>query len=311
MRWPLACAITLITAPATAAVQLTWEAPPACPSQATIESRISSLLETSTETTPVSAEARITRVDDRYRLDLTTSRSGTRGERTLEDSSCAALAESAALIVAMTVDPIAVVDDPIPAPSPSPAPPPPAIVPSPPVVEHIEPARVSPPRAHSFILSAGAGMHAGAFPRPAVAVQLGLGLELARVRLDAIARWSPRARHPLETPAGAGAAFDLLVAQVRAAHLFSGWMGPAVALEVGRAAAAGYGVSTPLSGSAPWYAVSAGVLGSVRRGDVGLGAELMAVIPLGRPDFVVENAGVAHTPAAIGLRASLTGEVRF
>jgi hypothetical protein len=166
-------------------------------------------------------------------------------------------------------------------------------------------------RASRFVLFAGGNVATGAFPRAALGLQVGLGLALSPLRVDVSARWLPRSKHPVSTPEGAGAAFELLAAQARVAYLFRDRVGPAVALEVGSARASGYGVSTPMQGSAAWYAASIGLFASMRSGDVGLAAELMAVVPLTRPDFVVENAGVAHTPAAIGLRAGLAGEVRF
>ena len=55
------------------------------------------------------ADARVTRTKEgSYRVRLETTMAGTAGERTLEAPSCKALADAAALVLALTFDPKAV-----------------------------------------------------------------------------------------------------------------------------------------------------------------------------------------------------------
>lgn len=130
------------TSPAAEAVQLTWEAPAACGDEAAVRRGLAAYLREDTAVeagTGVRAEAVVEEVDGVFRLRLRTETSSgvTTRETTAED--CSVLVEATALIVAIAVDPSAVVarSDEVPEP-PEPAEPEP-IEPEPVEPEPIEP----------------------------------------------------------------------------------------------------------------------------------------------------------------------------
>jgi len=320
-------ALSVLTiAPRASATELSWDAPASCPDRATVETRVEKLV--GGAKSDVVAEARVTTTKDGYHLTLVTTRGGVRGERALDDASCDALAESAALIVAMAIDPAAALaaDETPPQPTPTPllaAPtpnelPPPSseIVVAPPVDEPVEPAptRRKPALVPRFLASVGGDVVANVFPGAALGASASVGVLLDRVRLDVGGRYSPSRDYALSAPAGASGEFELLVGTARGAWLWTvgAWeLAPTLGLEAGRARGRGRGVSTSLEGRALWLAASVGALATLHAGSFGLTGELALLAPLTRPSFVIEGAGTVHTPAAVALRAGISAEFRF
>jgi hypothetical protein len=313
---------TIAVAPRAAAVELTWESPEACPDRANVEQRIHKLLGTTND--KVIAEGRVTATKNGYHLALTTTRDGVRGERALDDASCEALADSAALIVAMAIDPavaMGIEEPPAPtpllaAPSPNELPPPSSEVVVAPIADAPAAAVVvQPPSARPrFLIAAGGDVIGLVFPRAALGAAFSVGTVVRSLRFDLGARYAPSSSHELAAPAGASGSFELLVAHARGAWLWSRGdfeLGPTLGVEAGRARGRGQGVRTSLEGRAPWFAGSLGGLLTLRTGAFGWSADLAVVVPLTRPSFVIEGAGTVHTPAAIALRAGLSAEVRF
>lgn len=99
--------------PAAATAWLDWQAPSACPRSATIERRVDELLAGGS---PGSAGLRVSgeirRDGDAWVLRLVARTSGGVQRRRLRHTECALLGEAAALLVAMAVDPVAVVASP-------------------------------------------------------------------------------------------------------------------------------------------------------------------------------------------------------
>jgi membrane-associated protease RseP (regulator of RpoE activity) len=330
MRAPalLLAVAALAIAPRASAVELTWESPAGCPDRPNVEQRIVKLVGPAAKA-EVLVEGRVTVTKTGYHLALTTTREGARGERALDDASCEALADSAALIVAMAIDPaaalaieepaepVAVVASADPIES-EPPPPSPAVVVAPPPAD--VPAIVvrAPERAASvrprFLLGGGGEVLGGVFPRAALGAALSAGVLFGPFRVDVGGRFTPSSAHSLSAPSGASGTFELLVAQARGAYLFTrnAWdLGPTRGVEVGRARGRGHGVSESLEGRAPWFAGSLGALATLRAGAVAFTIDAALVVPFTRPSFVIEGAGTVHTPAALALRAGLSAEVRF
>jgi len=87
-------------------VELAWTAPSVCPDRAAVEREIYVLLQGSmAPRNAVAARAAVTRVGDRWHVDLAIRTGQGSGERAFEASSCAELGSAVALIVALTVDP--------------------------------------------------------------------------------------------------------------------------------------------------------------------------------------------------------------
>jgi len=92
--------------PAAPPVKLDWDAPDECPTQAVVETAVGELLrEAGVEGRSVEVQARVDARATGYRLELALTTSEGTTERSLDADSCAELAETAALLVAMAVEP--------------------------------------------------------------------------------------------------------------------------------------------------------------------------------------------------------------
>lgn len=197
--------------------RLEWEAPPGCPDAATIERRVAAL----TAGRPpgegtLAVHGRVVVGDGLHTLTLRTTLRGHTGIRQLSSTLCGELAETVALVVAVSLDPSLSVatppaSTPAPAPSPEPrdGPVPDAPVPDPapldPAIEPVEPPPPSPARAGAppledreapppedrerpvapprLLLRGGLGPELGALPGPTAALRLTVGLRWPRAQL--------------------------------------------------------------------------------------------------------------------------------
>jgi hypothetical protein len=112
----IAAGLWLPTMPALA-LGLTWTAPAACPPQHEVQRRIDALLGPTDAVPPSSAStsegapgsaranARVSEAGGSYQLTLTLSGPGLTGTRRLSGDDCSALADSAAFLIAVAVDP--------------------------------------------------------------------------------------------------------------------------------------------------------------------------------------------------------------
>jgi hypothetical protein len=125
-------------------VVLSWSAPDGCPDEAAFRKDIEALLGRSLDSAFarwVDAKVSVRREAKRFVLELSGDGSGGTFARTLEDASCEAIAEAAALIVAIAIDPSLMDPGAVDPPPPPPPPPPPA---PPPPVEYVEPVESEP-----------------------------------------------------------------------------------------------------------------------------------------------------------------------
>jgi hypothetical protein len=292
------------TAHAAVAFDLTYTAPAGCPTRAAIEAEIAAYLANSSGPA-VRAEIAI----EGTRAKVTTTINGTKGERTLEANTCDEAAHAAALVIALAVDPNLTSAPPssIPTPPPKPTPPP---EPTP----AVEPAKPEPPpkptRAgprFGLTLAAGPTVDAAALPGAAFGVAARIGTDVGRLVPNLGFVFLPSAK---KTVAGrdAGGEFAMVGGSAGACVKITEFLGPCASFELGRMRAAGFGARATNAGSALWSAVLLGLSGGLRGRPIGVRAEAWIVIPTTRPDFVIEDIGVVHTPR-VGVRATLLLEV--
>jgi hypothetical protein len=81
-----------------------WRAPAGCPDDAAIEQRITALVGEPPVTTPATAQVR--HAGDRYEVELVTWIDGGSQRRELAATSCAALADVVAVVIAVSLDPV-------------------------------------------------------------------------------------------------------------------------------------------------------------------------------------------------------------
>ena len=316
-------------------VRLSWTAPNPCPSEAAVRQRV---LELTTTLESIDAQADVTKDVTGFHLVLRVKAGQSEGERRLDAPSCAVIAESVAVIVAMgaaaavpaatatsadagdathpPTDPAAsevapTMSENVPAPAPAPAP---------------APSGGRAERHASAALSV-AGSRLRAFPyaafdigtMPSAALGGGVGVEVgvaAHVSLAVLgAAWMHETGR-LAQDSTQGAELKLFTGQISAAYALSSAkfeLAPHVLLELADMRGNGFGANhTNTSASAQW--LSLGVGATVRwHANRWISVVLAAdgVAPSSRHAFVITEGGTVHQPSVVAARAYLGPEVRF
>jgi hypothetical protein len=190
---------------------LSWQAPVGCPAQKDVETQFARLLGGPARVPTgkhIDASAVVRAPStDRWALELSTSMDGANGRRNLSGDSCAAVAQAAALILALMIDPAAAVRASEPAPPPPPPPPPTVTAPPPP-----------PPPRKPVPLAARA-LAGGVFallPSPTPAAGLAVGLRGDRYALEVLALATLESRADSSVLPTAGGDLRLVTAGPRA-----------------------------------------------------------------------------------------------
>jgi hypothetical protein len=305
-------------------VSLRWNAPPTCPDRAYIQGEIQRLLGeriASSADRSVEATATVTRSHAAWRVKLVMRASGGVEERVLDGESCLSVANGAALVVALLVNPERVAH----AASAAPAPPAPRSS-SPPVEETAQRPRSTPPRegsgseirASTFVVGAA---DIGTVDKVGVGAQFGVSVGWPRLRFEATALSEPDHNASITRP-GAGAKFrkEALGGQVCAAPFAGTWeIAGCGRLGMNFLQGSSYGIRSTTEGRLHWWEVGAGAqLRWNFAAKFGLRLEGSAGLPLRRPNFVVTTSAgdvvtkdVVHTiPVIVGL-VQLGLEARF
>jgi hypothetical protein len=314
---------------------LAWSAPADCPSRDTVVAEVRRLLGGKIDNPDnVSARAEITRRES-YHLHLTLSVGGSERARDVEAPTCAALGDTAALIVALAIDPNAgddLVDSqhskPLPsleesrgpAPLPTfsiPPPPPPESVVPPPPPPFSMPLTPSPPTPAKKSVPGRVQAHAGlaseqgAFGQPSVSGRAGAAFVRLplRIELSGIFEWVGRIAAPQAD--GKGGSFWLVAAALagcyerapsgdsEGASTAAGCAG----LEAGSVSASGFGILAPVERASPWVAPFVGAIGRwAFHPRVALRLDLSVFIPVVRADFRIDGVGLVHRTGVLGAR---------
>jgi hypothetical protein len=275
-------------APAEPVVELRWDAPPGCPDRSKIDADLARFLAhgAQRDDVPVVIDARVTRAGEKFVLALSVRASAGAIEKTMRADDCKVLASAVALVVAVLLDPTAVVEtverERV------------ATVPVEPVAEPPKPEpRTQPqpkprkkPKPNLAVQGLIRPLVAGSFgPLPRFGVAAGgiVGVRIGRARIEAHApRW-----RTLEVPVCAGG-------------------------EIGRVRGRGFGLSVSRSARATWAAFTAGAtLLWVPLRWIAVGGGVDAVVALTRPSFVIDDIGRVHRPRPAGVRIHAGLELRF
>jgi len=336
MALALAAVLAVLDAPG---LQIDWQAPATCPQQGELRARVGSLVGEAADRTDLGVTGRVTRDGEKWRLVLQLVRQGGRDTRTLTDGECQGLAEAAAVVIAVAIDPrasLAVsepvpedrVDEPVPGDSIVPevvVPPPvsaPRIEPAPVVAEPVtRPVTTAPRRARRLALSVKIGGGVG-FARllPGVHGVVDVGLALGRRwwRIEASGLFVP----PVRADGGAsgiGGVFRVGAGEVRGCGVPAvrdGQVGfPLCAgLQLGamHGEGAGDGLESTQQARSLWAAVRVGpaIRWRPRGGRVALWLGVDLIAALTRPKFVTAGGVTVHEAARVGGQASLGVEVR-
>jgi hypothetical protein len=297
-----------------------WSAPAECPSQAVVEEQVARLVDPAAS---LEADVVVTAVEGGFRARLRVRGGGSVGERSLEGESCAELARSTAVVLALSA---AKLPDAAPPPPPPPVVPAPLLGTAPPRPPRVVRAPAPPSRvpSHPFLLPEirllpFASVDVGTLPSPAFGGGLGIYIvPVARlsVGLEGMAWASETVTAPTIT--GQGARLQPFAADaVGCFALLRGTLelSPCAVVEVTTIAARGVGESPPKSPTATWVSVGAGLrarLGLGRRLALALGVE--GLVPTEGQTFQIEVGSTGTPFYSIGpaaLRVDLGPELRF
>lgn len=332
--------------PAPSPIQVVWTAPEGCPQRAVVEAEIARLLGA-----PPRAEAgrrldvdgKVTATGAGYSLELSTrDGEGATGQRTLAGASCEALANAAALVVALGWDPEAVaaaaappVPPAPPAPSPPPPPPPAPIQPPPPPLAPpgAPPGSLSPapgslppaprsPRDRDPLVELGLSfaLDAGGLPGVTPGIEGGGALLLGPWRIGARLTAFPSAETTLEGDARRGGDFSQVFGSASFGRALLPWKGGRlshelsahVGLEAGATFAAGFGVDNENQETVPWFAPrfeAGGRMGLP--GGLGLRGSAGVAIPVDARAFLLDDLGELHAISPVVGRFTAGLDVRF
>ena len=287
---------------------VSWQAPAECPDADAVERYVAQVVgDAASGPVTVRAAGTVTRnADGRYSASVELDTGAARPSvRALDAGDCEALAQAAALLIALAIREQAA---PTPAPPPAPAPAKPAPPPEPPADPPMRAA------ARPF-LGASVVFDLGSTPNVTAGVSVGGGVRWAWLLLEpSVAYYAPRSEGvPLRSAVGAD--FTLATAGLRACVAPSRgnvWLAPCLGGGADWLRGVGFGARIPHSGSA-WSIVGrAGLLlGWDISSIISARAGLEAVLPLARPKFDVDGVGVVFQRKAASARAELGFDVHF
>ena len=324
-------------------IALGWTSLPGCPGERQVHAEIERVLGGPPD--PASrrylrAEARVSRAGAGFHVHIVTDLGGVTGERDIDGPTCAAVANAAALIVALTFDPDALsrraegaAPPPAPAAPPAAATPPsaalePSILP-PPLPDAAVPREapawsppVAPPSADRvrrgrpvFAVGAVGSASIGALPKVGGGVGGRAGILVDRFRFDVSASYWPEQTATLPSQPTAGGRVSLVAGDASAC-----WavlrapveVLPCLGLELGSMSATGFGVLSNGSGSALWIAPVAEAALALPIGErFAARLDLGVLVPAERPPWGGGGGGAVYTAGPVVGRAALGLEVRF
>lgn len=308
-------------------VALDYRAPEECPGAEAVAQDITRLLgDAASKGEGLSAKGVVTRTTDGYRLQLELVRGDNRSHRELESKSCTTLAETAALLTALAVDPDAVsraqaaasasVSAPTASAPPSPSIPPPAVsaplIPEPTVPAPVTALPIQPPAPPTALKPSGPalGFTAGAgpvfgvadLPDPHAGFSGWVGLRIEEWTLEGGVHLGIGSTGVVASRPDSGADFTLIVGLLRTCRALVPWfarpwprpqlrldLDACVGIELGSLSGQGFGIANPERGEAVWVAPRLDLrtgLGIV--GPLSLALDVGVVFPVDRRRFIIE-----------------------
>ncbi len=255
-----------------------------------------------------------------WALHLSTEVDGRKDARDFAAASCADLAATAGVVLAVAIDPTRAAPPPVDATAPPSAPDPPREDPPPPPALAREPADVVTPlpsrSMRQFVVAAGGAGSVGVLASPAFGVELGAAWVPHGFRVEVDGLWFP-ATEITGSAAGTGGSFSLLGAAAKGCWIPLDRrirLGGCVGAQGGglEAQANGLTVTTSMARTSTWVAATAGglLVGRVFP-HIGLRASLDLVVPFERDQFYVGGVETVHTPSPVAAQSSIGVEVQI
>ena len=298
-------------------VDVSWNAPEACPQAPAVQQAIADNLGRDTFSDAldqVTVQAEVVPEGEQWRLQVAVELPEGSVQRELVAPTCEELADAAGLIIAVALDPLRVREArPLPTASALPQAwaEPPEPPPEPPSEPEPAPITLPPDVRPKGELRAAGMLDVGTLPKVRGGAQLGVGIVGRWFRADAsLAYWAPRAIRPFETvPSSPGTRLQQAGAGLRGClspKLGAFEPSTCAGVDGGLAWARGVGIPSPQTTALPWLTTYGGMeLAWVSRAGVGLFAGVDAQFHLVRPAVRLEGLGQALKVAPVGARASV------
>jgi hypothetical protein len=306
----LALALTLSTVPSRAAenarsFELTWDAPPECPTAQEVERDITRLIGESSHERTVRASATVTGSDDDWKVRVRMETGGEISERSLSAPTCRALEKAVALVIAITIEPRAASGEPPPPPPVEPPPPKPPPPPPPPPVVREPPLK--------WFAALGPVTEIGLLPQLGVGGELSAGLRLPIFSAELSGAMYVPESTTVKGPSGGR--FTLASGGLRACGRVLGGqveLFGCAETATNRLAGRGFGVTAPGSASTMLAGFGVGPRVDVRLSPVFLLLfDVEAIYAPGRASFVLDNVGRVYTAKHIGMSGRLGLAAQF
>ena len=303
-------------------LMLSWSAPEGCPTQETLQSAIDRYLGGAglSLAREVRADAKVTALEDGgFRLALLVETGGGTSVASIDAERCELLVKAAALKIAVTVDPLAVLDTVEAEPPAQPQPPPeekeeeaaPIIEPEPEPEPEPPP---SEPKVRGAIAAQGLASY-GVLPNFGAGVGLSAAIVFERWRFEAAGAYWPSRSERTDLTHDIGGNFMLGTAALRGCPepKYKKVEFPlCLGVELGAMRGEGFGVDDAAVASRLWAAALLGLGVTWAFTDhLAVGARLEAVVALARPEFSIRGAGLLHQAGPAAPRGLVGLEVRF
>ncbi len=322
-----ALALTLVSATrvegaSPRSLELDWSAPSDCPNEDALRAAIERLLGYSLEPDAAShvyAHAFVFRPETGpLELHLAITEPGGRpNERRIASQSCAELADAAALIIALAIDPEAGTAD-APealAPAPSTPPPIPSIEAERSQVEPPLPPERSTPPLGWFALGASLSADFATLPAPTPGLVLSAARRFDANRLELMVAYWFSQRATLPATSTVGGEVELMAAAARYCRSFIAGppdLAACAGLEAGLLQVEGFGIKNPVVGRGPWLAPRLDLRAAIPIvPPLDLTGELTLLAPLVRDRYTIAYMGEVYQAPPLSGRAQLGLEFHF
>jgi hypothetical protein len=316
------------------AVSLTWNSPAGCPDRGAVLERLRSLLVVSKVSgEQVTAQGTVVGgpPSGTWELNLETVQGERTWKRTINSASCDELADAAALIIALVVDPDlmteaqanagAVTQKP-PSPTVPTLPATPPVSPAPPVValpeQTEQPAQLDKRRTPiAFVVGGAAVVDLGSLPGASFGAELAIGMRLAHAQIDALGMFFPSTETVIRADPKSGGDLGLIGGGVRGCYWAPsptwGW-GVCAGIELGSMRGEGFGTDFTGTEARLWAATRLGAFATYPLAkSLAFRASLEGLLPVTRPTFELVNVGTGtvHQPSIVSGRLQLGIEAHF
>jgi hypothetical protein len=291
MKWTLRAAshamcLALLMSTATrvaraAELRIDWRAPAVCPSASKVKAHALTLLDGAVHSSLI-AEVEVTQREGTFHAHIVLRGPNGFGERQIEDQRCDVLADSVAVLIALSVPPAA---------------------------------RSDRGPGWALVVRPEARVSSGSLPLMAAGVGGAVAIEgLASLRLELHGTYYfPQSSTFAET--ALGGRFRLLAV---GASLCRTWsfgrlhVGPCLGAQLHYISAAGFGGDVELPGSTSFWGPSLRLFGRVQLWSfLSVHVSVEGMVPVSRPQFVFSDLGELHRVSAVALQVSAGPEVRF